>query len=90
MPRYLIERDIPGLGRLPAPALQELARKSCQVLRELGPAVQWVESFVTADTMYCVYLAPEEALLREHAIRGGFPADRISRVSRVIDPTTAE
>lgn len=90
MPRYLIERDIPGLGRLPNQAIQEISRKSCQVLQELGPSVQWCESYVTADRMYCIYLAPEEALVREHAIRGGFPADKILRVTRILDPTTAE
>ncbi len=90
MPRYMIERDLPGIGRFSPADLQEVARKSCRVLRELGPSVQWLESFVTADRLYCVYLAPEEALLREHAIRGGFPADRVHRVVGMMDPVTAE
>jgi hypothetical protein len=90
MPRYLIERNIPALGTLLPDDLREVARKSNGILRELGPSVQWVHSYITRDRMYCIYLAPDEALVREHALRGGFPADQISRVSSVIDPTTGE
>jgi hypothetical protein len=90
MPKFLIERDIPGAGRLSAAELQAVAQKSCGVLRELGPAVQWKESFVTDDKVYCVYYAPDEASVRRHAELGGFPANSISRVHRMIDPTTAE
>lgn len=90
MPKYVIERDIPGAGKLTAEQLKGISQKSCGVLRELGPAVQWVESYVTGDRVYCVYIAENEELLREHARRGGFPANRISRVATMIDPTTAD
>jgi Nickel responsive protein SCO4226-like len=90
MPRFLIERTIPGAGSLSAAELRAISQKSCGVLRELGPAVQWVQSYVTADKVYCVYVAPHEAAVREHARRGGFPVDRVSQVTGVIDPTTAE
>jgi len=90
MPKYVIERDIPGAGNLSAEQLKGISQKSCGVLKELGPAVQWVESFVTGDRVYCVYIAENEELLREHARRGGFPANRISRVATMIDPTTAD
>jgi len=90
MPKYVIERDIPGAGNLSAEQLKGISQKSCGVLKELGPAVQWVESFVTGDRIYCVYIAENEELLREHARRGGFPANRISRVATMIDPTTAD
>lgn len=90
MPKYVIERDIPGAGNLTAEQLKGISQKSCGVLRELGPAVQWVESYVTGDRVYCVYIAENEELLREHARRGGFPANRISRVATMIDPTTAD
>lgn len=90
MPRYVIERNLPGAGRLTGEEFQAVARKSCEVLRELGPSIQWVESYVTDDRLYCVYLAPSEELIREHAQRGGFPADRISQVRRGISPLTAE
>lgn len=90
MPKFLIEREIPGAGDLSAQELQSISQKSCGVLRELGPQVQWVESYVTGDRIYCVYIAPDEAAVREHALRGGFPANRVSEVRRVIDPTTAE
>jgi hypothetical protein len=90
MPKYVIERDIPGAGNLSAEQLKGISQKSCGVLRELGPAVQWVESYVTGDRVYCVYIAENEELLREHARRGGFPANRISRVATMIDPTTAD
>lgn len=90
MPKYVIERDIPGAGSLTADQLQAISQKSCAVLTELGPSVQWVESFVTADKIYCVYIAPNAALVSEHARRGGFPANRISEVTTIIDPTTSE
>jgi len=87
--KYVIERDIPGAGKLPAETLQAISQKSCGILSEMGPQIQWVESFVTADKIYCVYLAASEELVREHAKRGGFPANRISEVVTKIDPTTA-
>jgi Protein of unknown function (DUF4242) len=90
MPKFIIEREIPGLGKLSADQLQGISQKSCGVLREMGSATQWIESFVTADKLYCVYIAPNEAAVREHAERGGFPANRISTITRMIDPTTAE
>lgn len=90
MPRFVIERDLPGAGKLSAPELQSISQKSCAVLRDLGPQIQWQQSYVTADKIYCVYLAPDEQAIREHALRGGFPANRIARVIRMIDPTTAE
>ncbi len=90
MPRYVIERDIPGAGQLPADELKAISRRSCQVLEGLGPQVQWLQSYVTADKVYCVYLAPNEDLIREHARQGGFPANRIAEVRAVIDPVTAE
>jgi hypothetical protein len=90
MPRYVIERNLPGAGALTPEQVRAVSQKSCAVLRELGPAIQWVESYVTDDKLYCVYLAPDEELIREHARRGGFPADRISRVRRGISPLTAE
>ena len=90
MPKFLIEREIPGAGDLKPEELQAISQKSCGVLREMGPQIQWVESFVTGDKVYCVYIAPDEAAVREHAQRGGFPANRISEVAAVIDPTTAE
>lgn len=90
MPKYVIERDIPGAGKLSPPELQAISQKSCGVLRELGPQIQWLQSYVTDDKIYCVYIAPNEALVREHARQGGFPANRVSEVVGVIDPTTAE
>ena len=90
MPRYVIERDVPGAGDLDPEQLKGLAEKSNSVLKELGPDIQWVESYVTEDKLYCVYLSPDEELIREHAQRGGFPADRISRVKTGISPLTAE
>jgi hypothetical protein len=90
MPKFVIERDIPGAGSLTQDQLHAISQKSCGVLRELGPQVQWVESFVTDDKVYCVYIAPDEKAVREHATRGGFPANRVSQVRRMIDPTTAE
>ncbi len=90
MPKYIIERDIPGAGTLTSDQLQAISRKSCGVLNELGPQIQWIESYVTGDKVYCVYIAPNEELIREHANRGGFPANRISEIKTIIDPTTAE
>jgi hypothetical protein len=90
MPRYIIERHIPGAGRLSAEDLRGVAGRSCTVLRDLGPGIQWVTSYVTDDTIYCVYIAATEELVREHARRGGFPADRVTRVHREISPLTAE
>ncbi len=90
MPRFVIERDLPGAGGLGPDQLRGISRKSCEVLGQLGPEIQWEHSYVTADRIYCVYLAAEESAVREHARRGGFPADRISRVTAVIDPVTAE
>jgi len=90
MPKFLIEREIPGAGDLSAQELQSISQKSCGVLREMGPQIQWVESFVTGDKVYCVYIAPDEAAVREHARLGGFPANRVSEIRRMIDPTTAE
>lgn len=90
MPKYLIERDIPAAGKLTAGELQGISRKSCEVLQALGPDIQWVQSFVTDDRIYCVYTAPDAEMIREHARCGGFPANRISQVRAGIDPTTAE
>jgi hypothetical protein len=90
MPKYLIERDIPGAGDLSPQELQGISRKSCDVLREMGPEIQWVQSYVTADKIYCVYIAPNEETIRQHATQGGFPASRIVRIETIIDPTTAE
>ena len=89
MHKYVIERELPGAGSLSAETLQAISQKSCGVLKELGPQIQWVESYVTDDKIYCVYLAPSEELIREHAKRGGFPANRVSQVRTIIDPTTA-
>jgi hypothetical protein len=89
MPKFIIEREIPGAGQLSAADLQAVSQKSCSVLRELGPGVQWVESYVTDDKVYCVYIANDEALIRKHAEMGGFPANRISEVKAIIDPATA-
>jgi Nickel responsive protein SCO4226-like len=90
MPKYVIEREIPGAGKLSAQELQAISQKSCDVLRELGPQIQWLHSYVTPDRIYCVYIAPDEATVREHARRGGFPANRISQVKTMIDPTSSE
>jgi hypothetical protein len=90
MPKFMIEREIPGAGKLTQAELQGISKKSCAVLSELAPQVQWVESFVTDDKIYCVYIAPDEAAVREHAARGGFPANRVSAIRRMIDPTTAD
>jgi hypothetical protein len=90
MPKYVIERDIPGAGALSAEQLQGISQKSCGVLRNMGPQIQWLQSYVTGDKVYCVYIAPDEATVREHAKQGGFPANRVSEVKAIIDPTTAE
>ena len=90
MPKYVIERDIPGVGGSTAEAMQAVSQTSCNVLKELGPQIQWVQSYVTADKIYCVYIAPNEDIIREHAERGGFPANAINEIKTVIDPTTAE
>jgi hypothetical protein len=90
MPKFVIERDIPGAGQLTPQQLQAISQTSCGVLRNMGPQIQWVQSYITDDRIYCVYVAPDEASVREHARQGGFPANRISQVRSVIDPTTAE
>jgi len=90
MPKYVIERELPGAGQLTPQQLQAVSQTSCGVLRKLGPEIQWLQSYVTKDKIYCIYIAPNEALIREHATQGGFPANRISEISSIIDPTTAE
>jgi hypothetical protein len=90
VPKYVIEREIPGAGKLSSEELHAISQKSCGVLQNLGPRIQWVHSYVTDDKIYCVYNAPDEETVREHARQGGFPANRISRVFATIDPTTAE
>ncbi len=90
MPRYVIEREIPGAGKLSADELRGIAQQSCSVLKGLGPQIQWLHSYVTDDKIYCLYIAPSEAAVREHARQGGFPANVVSTVRSVIDPTTAE
>ncbi|CAM3210216.1 DUF4242 domain-containing protein [Rhodothermus bifroesti] len=90
MPKFVIEREIPGAGKLSPQELQAISQKSCSVLSEMGPQIQWVQSYVTDDKIYCIYVAPNEEAVREHAKQGGFPANRVSRVWSVIDPTTAE
>lgn len=89
MPKFVIERELPGAGSLSPEQLQAISRKSCDVLNQLSPQIQWQESFITPDKIYCVYLAPNEEMVREHARQGGFPANRISEVKQVINPTTA-
>lgn len=90
MPKYIIERELPGAGKLSPQEFQSIARKSNEVLAEMGPGIQWLHSYVTGDKVYCVYIAPDEQAVREHAQRGGFPADRVSKVESVIDPTLGE
>ena len=90
MPKFVIERDIPGAGKLSPQELKAISQKSCSVLGKMGPQIQWLQSYVTGDKVYCVYIAPNEEMVREHAQQGGFPANRVSMVSSVIDPTTAE
>lgn len=90
MPKFIIEREIPGAGDLSGEDLKAISQKSCGVLRDMGPTIQWVESYVTSDKIYCVYIAPDEEAVREHAQRGGFPANSVAEVKTVINPTTAE
>lgn len=90
MPKFVIEREIAGAGDLSAEELQGISQKSCGVLQNMGPQIQWVQSYVTGDKIYCVYIAPNEEMVREHAKQGGFPANRVSEIKSVIDPTTAE
>lgn len=90
MPKFVIEREIPDAGKMSPETLQAISQKSCGVLRELGPGIQWVQSYVTADKVYCIYIAPDEATVRKHAEMGGFPANKVERVFSVIDPTTSE
>ena len=90
MPKYIIEREIPGAGSLTTQDLQGISQKSCGILNDMGPKIQWVESYVTDDKVYCVYIAPDEATVKAHAEQGGFPANRISQIRTMIDPTTAE
>jgi hypothetical protein len=90
MPKFVIEREIPGAGKLTPEQLQAISQTSCGVLREMGPQIQWVQSYVTDDKVYCIYIAPDEDAVREHARKGGFPANRISQIRTTIDPTTSE
>jgi len=90
MPKFVIEREIPNAGKLSDADIQGISQKSCGVLRNMGPQIQWVHSYVTDDRIYCIYIAPDEATVREHAKQGGFPANRVMQVRRVIDPTSAE
>ncbi len=90
MPRYVIEREVPGAGKLTQDQLQAMSQKSCDVISDIGPRIQWVESFVTDDKVYCVYNAPNKELIKQHAEMGGFPADRIEEIRNVISPVTAE
>ena len=90
MPKFIIERELPGAGNLSEAEMQGVSQKSCSVLHGMGPQIQWVQSFVTDDKIYCVYIAPNEEMVREHARQGGFPANKVSRVRSMIDPTTAE
>ncbi len=90
MPKFVIEREIPGAGKLSPAELHAISQKSCGVLTDMGTRIQWVQSFVTDDKVYCIYIAPDEATVREHARQGGFPANKVSRVAAVIDPTTGD
>ncbi|HTW46549.1 MAG TPA: DUF4242 domain-containing protein [Acidobacteriaceae bacterium] len=90
MPKFVIEREVPGVGALKPEEVQAISQKSCGVLRELGPQVQWLHSYVTDDKIYCIYIAPNEEAVKQHAAMGGFPANRISQIRSTIDPTTAE
>ncbi len=90
MPKYVIEREIPGAGQIPPDQLQAISQKSCGVIKNLGPQIQWVHSYVTDNKIYCVYIAPNEEMVREHARQGEFPANKVSEVKTIIDPTTAE
>jgi hypothetical protein len=90
MPKFVIEREIPGAGKLSAAELHAISQKSCSVLNNMGPKIQWLQSYVTDNKIYCVYIAPDEATVREHAKQGGFPANSVARVATMIDPTTSE
>jgi hypothetical protein len=90
MPKYVIEREIPGAGKLTAAELKAISQTSCGVLSKMGPQIQWVQSYVTGEKIYCIYIAPNEFAVREHAQQGGFPANRVSEIAEIIDPTTAE
>ncbi len=90
MPKFIIEREIPGAGKFSDEQLRSISQKSCSVLDQMGPHIQWLQSYVTGDKIYCVYVAPNEQMIREHAERGGFPANVVAKISRIIDPTTAE
>ncbi len=90
MPKFVIERDLPGAGSLNTQELNAISQKSCGVLMNMGPQIQWVHSYVTQDKIYCIYIAPDEKTVREHATQGGFPANRVSEIKTMIDPTTAE
>jgi hypothetical protein len=90
MPKYVIERELPGAGKMSPEQLREISEKSCGVLKDLGPQIQWLHSYVTDDKIYCVYIAPNPEIIREHAKQGGFPANKVSQVRSVIDPTTSE
>ena len=90
MPKFLIERELPGAGNLSGEQLQGISQTSCGVLQKMGPDIQWIQSYVTGDKIYCVYISPNEEMIREHAKQGGFPANRVSEIKSVIDPTTAE
>jgi cell division inhibitor SulA len=90
MPKFVIEREIPGAGNMTPQELQAISQTSCGVLQQMGPQIQWLHSYVTGDKIYCLYIAPNEEMIREHAQRGGFPANRVSEITSVIDPTTAE
>ena len=90
MPKFVIERDLPGAGSLKPQELNAISQKSCGVLSKMGPQIQWVHSYVTQDKIYCIYIAPDEKTVREHASQGGFPANRVSEIKTMIDPTTAE
>ncbi|NOR57422.1 MAG: DUF4242 domain-containing protein [Sulfurimonas sp.] len=90
MPKYIIERNLPGIGNISTEDLKSAARTSCDILRKMGPEIQWLHSYVANDTMYCIYIAPNENVIKQHAKDGGFPADKISKISKIIDPTTAE
>jgi len=90
MPKFVIERNVPGAGKMSPPELKALSQKSCGVLSTMGPSIQWIQSYVVDDKIYCVYIAPNESMVREHARQGGFPADRVSTVRAIIDPTSGE
>ena len=90
MPKYIIEREIPGAGNLTQEELKQISQKSCCILNDMGPKIQWLESFVTSDKVYCVYIAPDESTIRTHAERGEFPANSIAKITTIIDPTTGE